>query len=79
MKKKITVEEFLKERLMTNANGTVFNPFDEIVSFCKMLIKKKLKEQRNNCVLDIEFYFDTDDQITGVNIDSILNAKEPEL
>jgi len=69
MSKKVsqTAEEFLKSRLLINDDGSVFTPFDELVSFVRMFAKIKCEEQRYNCAMGIDYIWEPDTaELTGV-------------
>ena len=74
MKKK-TVEEFLKDRLLFDKNGNCLSKFDEIAAICKMYAREKCNDQILHTINMMEFKFDEFNEMSGVDVESIINAK----
>ena len=72
-----TADQYLRERLLIDKEDKCYNTMDVIISACRMFAYLKCKEQRHDCAIGVELEFDKEDGITGINMDSILNAKTP--
>jgi hypothetical protein len=80
MKDEENVEEYLKKRLLIDDNQNINTKFDELISQVKMLVKEKCREQRLNCAMGLELWFEENSAVVrGVKMESIVDAKEPKI
>jgi len=70
-------EKYLRERILHDESGNVFNSLDEIVSVCYFYAKQKCLEQRELCAS----FADTTSVANNVIVDknSIINTPHPKL
>lgn len=71
---KVKVMDFLKERILIDKNGGIHSHIDEVEAAIKMLIKIKCREQIEAVMLNLEFKFNSEDEICGIQPDSVFNS-----
>ena len=73
--KRQSAQEYLKERLLVNADGVCFNTIDEIASICKMFAVECCERQIIHTLGNIEFKFNEYNEIYGVDFEHSLKTK----
>jgi hypothetical protein len=68
-------KEFLKERLLISDDKMVYTGFDELLSVVKMFTEIKCREQIVKTLMEIEFTFNSDNEICGIDMESIDNIE----
>lgn len=71
---KVKVRDFLKERILIDKNGGIHSHIDEVEAAVKMFVKIKCREQIEETMLNMEFEFNSEDEICGIKPDSVFNS-----